>query len=148
MKTDLPDINVLFALHSPSHVAHGEAIAWFDTADAFATTPITEAGFLRLLLNPLAAGTQIRPPDALIRLDALKASQGAVFWTDDAPVSSASPFTYAITGHRQVTDLHLLALAAAKGGRLVTLDAKIAAALRPKDRRHLLVIAAGPRSAG
>jgi toxin-antitoxin system PIN domain toxin len=141
MTTDLPDINILLALHSPDHLAHCEAVEWFDATETFATTPITEAGLLRLLLNPLAAGVVLRPAEALARLDALKASRGAVFWPDDVPVSSASPFTSAITGYRQITDLHLLALAASKGGRLVTLDAKIEAALRPGDRKHLRTIA-------
>jgi toxin-antitoxin system PIN domain toxin len=141
MTTDLPDVNILFALHSPGHLAHPSAVRWFDTAEAFATTAITEAGLLRLLLNPAAVGTAIRPAHALATVDALKASRGAVFWADDEPMSSTSRFAYAITGHRQVTDLHLLALAASKGGRLVTLDAKIEAALRPQDRKHLFVIA-------
>jgi predicted nucleic acid-binding protein len=40
----------------------------------------------------------------------------------------------------QVTDLHLLDLVAARGGRLVTFDAKIPAALKPVDRRHLVML--------
>jgi len=48
---------------------------------------------------------------------------------------------YALTGPGQVTDLHLLALAVSRGGRLVTFDTKIEAALRPKDRSHLRILA-------
>jgi len=40
-----------------------------------------------------------------------------------------------------VADLHLLALAATHGGRLTTFDSKIAAALRPIDRKYVNVLA-------
>ncbi len=46
--TYLLDVNVLLALVSPDHVHAGRAHAWFEGVTAWATTPITEAGPLRL----------------------------------------------------------------------------------------------------
>ena len=46
-------------------------------------------------------------------------------------------------GHRQLTDLYLLALARARGGRLVTFDRSIPLrAVRGATSRHLVVVTA------
>jgi len=139
MTADLPDVNVLTALHVSGHPHRQVARAWFDQAESVATTPMTQAGLLRMLLNPTI---NAHPDPKLARqaVAALQAAPGVTFWPDDTPNVADTPFSYALTGHGQVTDLHLLALAAAHGARLVTLDGKIEAALRPKDRRHLRVL--------
>jgi len=115
------------------------AWTWFDQADSVATTPMTQAGLLRMLLNP-TINAHSDPGLARQAVAALLATPGVVFWPDDTPNVANTPFSYALTGHGQVTDLHLLALAASHGARLVTLDGKVAAALRPKDRKHLRVL--------
>ena len=140
MTNDLSDVNVLLALHLPSHENHRQACDWFDAAEGFALTPITQAGLVRLLLNPVVMnGAPASPASALAALDALQSAPGATFWPDDTP-QLLGRFAYALTGHRQVTDLHLLALAVSKGGRLVTADAKIPAALRRADTKHVHLI--------
>lgn len=102
-------------------------------------------GLLRLLLNPAAMPSTPSPSRALRSVDSLRLSRGAVFWPDDLVPGASRRFAYALTGHRQVTDLHLLDLAATRGGRLVTYDGGIEAVLRPKDRKfiHLLGPTAG-----
>ena len=46
-----------------------------------------------------------------------------------------------MTGHRQVTDLYLLALAVRNGGRFVTFDSRITLDAVPgAQARHLLVL--------
>jgi uncharacterized protein len=46
-----------------------------------------------------------------------------------------------IHGHRQLTDLYLLALAVAHGGRLVTFDVQVLlSAVRHATAEHLLAI--------
>ena len=134
--TDLPDVNVLLALSVAAHEFHHAAASWLEQAEAFATTPVTEAGLVRLLLQPRFTGTDVSPDDAMAMLARLKSQPHAVFVPDASPLDT-SHFRYALTGPKQVTDLHLLDLARARGGRLVTFDAKLAAALRPRDRRHL-----------
>ena len=139
MTTELPDVNVLAALHLVDHPHASLARAWFDQADIIATTPITQAGLLRMLLNP-TINARPDPASARQAVAALLAAPSVTFWSDDTRNVADTPFMYALTGHRQVTDLHLLALAASRGARLVTFDRRVEAALRPKDRKHLRVL--------
>jgi len=140
--TDLPDVNVLVALHVTGHPHRLLAQAWFDQAANVATTPMTQAGLLRMLLNP-TINAHPDPASARRALSALLAVPGVVLWPDDTRNVGDTPFMYALTGHGQVTDLHLLALAASHGARLVTLDTRIETALRPKDRKYLRVLHEG-----
>jgi toxin-antitoxin system PIN domain toxin len=137
---DLPDINVLFALLNKDHEAESAAVAWFDSVDQYALTPVTTAGLVRLLINPAAMAFPATASQALHAVDELAQRPGSLLWTDDRPVNSSISFAYPLNGHRQVTDLHLLDLAAARGGRLVTFDAKIVASLHPRHRRHVLTL--------
>ena len=59
---------------------------------------------------------------------------------DDSTLADPVIDLSVLVGHRQVTDLHLVNLAASAGLRLVTFDAGIAAALAKADRRHVLVL--------
>ena len=54
--TDLLDVNLLISLAWPNHVHHASALAWFGARDGqpWATSPVTEAGFVRVSSNPSA----------------------------------------------------------------------------------------------
>jgi toxin-antitoxin system PIN domain toxin len=143
--TDLPDVNVLVAAHLPDHEFHADATTWLDGTESFATTPYTEAGMVRNLLNPVL-NTPLSPADAHRAVDLLRTLRGYDFWPDDQRLGASAKFAYALSGHNQVTDLHLLELAASRGGRLVTFDAKIAAPLRTKDRRYVRVLGQPPHA--
>jgi toxin-antitoxin system PIN domain toxin len=140
----LPDVNVLFALVNTDHADHHVALAWFDGVDQFALTPPTLNGLVRLLLNPAATPNTRTPAEALAAADSLRAARGAVFWPDDVAPGTSTRFAYALGGHRQVADLHLLDLAASRGGQLVTLDAKIPAPLRPNHRPQIHLLPTPP----
>lgn len=71
-------------------------------------------------------------------LAALRASDGHRFLTDD--VSLTDDDVPAISGHRQVTDAHLVALARRHGVRLVTFDAGVRALAQGRDVGLLSVI--------
>ena len=62
------------------------------------------------------------------------------FLTDDASLADPDITTEVLMGHHQVTDLHLVNLAARHGAVLATFDAAIPTWLAPADRRHVLVI--------
>jgi predicted nucleic acid-binding protein len=64
------------------------------------------------------------------------------FWPDGASVLDARAVDASrVHGPRQLTDVYLLALAAAHGGRLVTFDRAIALEAAPAaQRKNLLVI--------
>ena len=136
----LPDVNVLVALLHPGHVHHVTAGRWFETVERFATTPITEASFLRVVLNGAAMGTAIRPVDALASLRSLRADDRAEFLPDDSSLVQATVDLIGLVGHKQVTDLHLVNLAASHGARLVTLDTRIRPTLTGADQERVVVI--------
>lgn len=131
---DLPDVNVLVALHHPSHVHHQEAHRWFASSERFATTPITESGLMRLVLNRAVMGEAVDAATALTLLRSLRAHPRATFLHDDSSLAEATIELRGLAGFRQVTDLHLVNLAARHAARLVTFDAAVAPTLAPSDQ--------------
>lgn len=122
----LLDVNALVALAWDSHVHHAQVRAWFAArgAEAWATCPVTESGFVRVSSNPKILPSSIPVDDARRVLRALRATVGHTFLIDD--VSPADADVPRIVGHRQVTDAQLLTLARRHGARLATFDAAIA----------------------
>lgn len=129
----LLDVNALVALAWDSHVHHAQIRAWFRAhhAGGWATCPLTESGFVRVSANPKVLSSAIGIRDALAVLAALRAIDGHRFVLDD--VSIGDDDVPAITGHRQVTDAHLLTLARRRGLRLVTFDAALVTLARGRD---------------
>jgi toxin-antitoxin system PIN domain toxin len=127
MKPYLLDTNVLIALAWPNHVHHGEAQAWFEKKGAarFRTCPMTQTGFVRISSNPAFSPQAVTPGEALALLGQVKRLPGHDFWPDDISLHDAIAGR-PLTGHRQVMDAYLLALAATHGGVLATLDRAIA----------------------
>lgn len=137
---DLPDVNVVIALLHSGHVHHRYAQEWFAAAQRFATTPVTEAGFLRLALNANVMGVQTSSDTALASLRSLRADPRATFLADDSSLAEPVISVAAMTGHRQVTDLHLVNLAVAHSARLVTFDRRIASTLTGAAAKAVLTL--------
>ena len=59
----LLDVNVLVALVDADHVHHELAHDWFADrgSQSWATCPVTENGFVRVLTNPAYQGGELRP---------------------------------------------------------------------------------------
>jgi predicted nucleic acid-binding protein len=76
------------------------------------------------------------------RLRNAAAHRAHEFWPDDASVLDAGSIDATrIHGPGQLTDVYLLALAVAHGGRLVTLDQSIPLdAVKGAHKKHLVVI--------
>lgn len=126
----LPDVNVLVSLAWPNHVHHGAAREWFGDAHGhgWATCPVTEAGFLRVSSNRRVIPDARSVREALAVLTALRGVAGHRFWADDISLADCPEIAVAaLDGYRQVTDAQLLALAARRGGTLVTFDRGIGA---------------------
>jgi len=132
--TYLLDANVLIALTNPGHLHHRRAHEWFAAVASWATAPLTESAFLRLMLNPAVAGRSIPAAEVLGVLRRLRGLPGHRFVADDTSLVTPVIDTVALLGHRQVTDLHLVNLAASHGLVLATFDAAIPAALASRDR--------------
>ena len=129
----LLDVNALVALAWDSHVHHAAMRKWFarNSRHGWATCPLTESGFVRVSSNPAALPVAIGIDSALAVLDALRGLPGHRFLSDD--VSLADGDVPAISGHRQVTDAHLLTLARRNDVRLVTFDAGLLALGNVRD---------------
>ena len=75
------------------------------------------------------------PGEAAAVLRAVTDLAGHRFWSDDLDLARASEVAFErLTGYRQVTDPHLLALAVRHKGALVTFDAAIAELADRSDR--------------
>lgn len=120
----LLDVNFLVALSWPNHTHHARAASWFaaESTRGWATTPITECGFVRVSSNRHALPSATTPAVAIALLRRLTELAGHEFWADDARFVSEQDLAGRLRGHRQVTDAHLLTLARARRGRLVTFD--------------------------
>lgn len=121
----LLDVNVLIALTVPEHVHNLAARRWFAAArdDGWATTPVTEFGFVRVVSNPAAMGDAFSPAEAIAVLAQLRTRRGHVDWVDDVTPSDPELVEgHRLVGHRQVPDAHLLALARRHLGSVATFD--------------------------
>jgi len=136
MKGYLLDTNVLIALLWPSHGQHDLAVKWFGRrrAKGWASCPLTETGFIRIVSNPAFSRDAVTPREAASILAANTAASDHAFWPDELDFAEATAFTEArLVGHQQVTDAYLLGLALHRGGMLATLDQRIAALVESKS---------------
>jgi hypothetical protein len=136
MKGYLLDTNLLIALFWPSHERHGLALKWFTRhrGKGWATCPITEAGFVRIVSNPAFSRDAVQPREAIQVLGANTAAKDHQFWPAEPPLAEAVAFAgVRLMGHQQITDAYLLGLAISRGGVLATLDRRIGALTEPKS---------------
>ncbi|MFZ2301191.1 MAG: TA system VapC family ribonuclease toxin [Gallionella sp.] len=125
----LLDVNVLIALLDAGHVHHVLATSWLEReiCHGWASCPLTQNGCIRIMSQPKYPGSLAT---ALVasRLAEAANSPDHEFWPADVDMlSGEGVFDWAkVLGHRQVTDVYLLALAAHHDGRFVTLDRRIA----------------------
>ncbi len=134
----LLDVNVLIALTWPQHIHHARAHQWLSASPrSWATTPVTEAAFVRLSMNRSVVGSPVSAPEALGLLDAIRTHPDSVFVPDDSSLAEPVIDLRRLASHSQVTDFHLVNLCAGAGLRLATLDATLVQALEPEDRRHV-----------
>jgi uncharacterized protein len=123
----LLDVNALIALAWDSHVHHAQIRAWFaaNSAAGWATCPVTESGFVRVSSNPKVLSAAIGVEDARRVLASLRAVAGHRFLVDDVSITDRD--VPSLSGHRQVSDAHLLTLARRHDVRLVTFDSGVLA---------------------
>ncbi len=144
----LLDVSLLIALFDSDHVHHEPAHDWFADHHAYgwATSALTQNGFVRILANPRYPATvTYRPAQLLQHLQQFSASKHHVFWNDSISLTDKKIFNPAlIGGHRHVSDVYLLGLAKKMGGYLATFDAGIPlGAVLGATRDTIAVISAG-----
>jgi hypothetical protein len=123
----LLDVNVLVAWGWSDHVDHERTAAWIGVvrkrkATKLMTSAIPELGFVRVSVQRTAG--RVTVAEAAETLAGMLAVLGArhVLLADD---QAARRFPDWCSSASRTTDAHLLALAAAHGARLATLDAGI-----------------------
>lgn len=131
---------MLLALTNPAHQHHTIAHAWLSGVERFLTTPVTEIGLLRLLLNPAVTGQAVSARQALDVLSGVKGHERAEFTPDTGSLAEPAIDLVGLVGHRQVTDLHLVDLARRAGCTLATFDRRLAGALVAADRALVTVL--------
>ncbi|CAN5124705.1 type II toxin-antitoxin system VapC family toxin [soil metagenome] len=121
----LLDVNALVAFGHTEHLFHNRIVMWAATVfgnniPEFATSPITELGFVRVMSQ--AYGVSVIEAKAL--LVAIKDFEGLNFQfvADDQDASKLPAW---VSGSKQTTDGHLLELASANDCLLATLDERI-----------------------
>lgn len=145
-RTALLNVSVLVALFDPDHVHHEVAHDWFvdRRVNGWATCPLTEGGFIRVLSNPHYGAELTRPAELLERLRQFCASEHHTFWPASVSLRDNTIFTPSfVRGHRQLTDVYLLGLALRMSGCLATFDRTIPlGAVVGATREHLQVVSA------
>ncbi len=124
----LLDVNVLVALFDPAHLYHEAAHTWFgrNRSGQWATSPLTENALVRIVSNASYPGRRTTVEDAAARLRTFCSDRHHVFWPDSVSVRDAGRFRWNhVQGHRQLTDVYLLALSVSYEGRLATFDSTI-----------------------
>ena len=118
----LLDVSVLVALVHAGHVHHDVAHDWFadNSESGWASCPITENGLLRIVSNPARVEEYVPLPQLVALLDRFCAQSEHQFWPDGPSLRDAGRFDpAALRGHQQLTDVYLLGVAVAHGGRFV-----------------------------
>jgi uncharacterized protein len=137
----LLDVNVLVALSVPTHQHHLAATEWFDEADfEWATTPLTEAGYVRLMTNQRAIGFSVSVSQAVDGLREVRRELGFRFLPDGTSLGAAVIDLGQLAGTKQITDFHLVNLVAQSSMRLATFDGSLLRSLSESDRGHVFVI--------
>jgi hypothetical protein len=124
----LLDVNLLVALFDPGHIHHEMAHDWFSDhrTHGWATCPVTENGFVRVLSAPRQDTAPTRAVELVERLRQFCSSPQHTFWPASLSLTDEKIFRPGLMrGHRQVTDVYLLGLAVSMGGCLATLDRAI-----------------------
>jgi len=142
----LLDINVLIALCDPAHphaAAAGRFFASGLTRTGWATCPLVENGFLRILGSPRYPGGPGSPQAARHLLSGLRSAPGHQFWPDDLTLADSGAVPV-LPSSEHLTDAYLLALAVRHGGRLATFDSQIDPSRIPGGRKAYLLLDHSP----
>ena len=147
----LLDVNVLLALLDTDHADHRIARSWLSKELAGAGSPeggpgwascaLTQNGFVRIISQPRYP-SPIPTAQAIDRLGRATRNPLHEFWSCEISLLDAGLIERdRIYGPKQITDLYLLALAVAKGGRFVTFDRAISRhAVSGALASHLVVL--------
>ncbi len=111
----LLDVNFLVASIWESHAEYAAASRWINVAKSFATSPITQMGFLRVSLSPAFGATF---NDAVAALGTIVQMATHRFLRDSTQAQSLPR----VATTKEVTDAHFVHLARCYNLKLATFD--------------------------
>lgn len=120
--TWLLDSNVLISMVTRDHPRRERCLKWFAGIRSFATCPVTEGTLLRVHMQLAGAKSAAA---AWRKLAAYHNHPRHTFWSESFSYTGIDPTR--LTGHRQVTDSWLAALARRRGDQLTILDDALSA---------------------
>lgn len=139
----LYDTSGPIALLDKNNVAHQAVATWHvaNMEQGWLSCPITQNGCLRILSQPSYANP-VSVAEAFELLQSAVPTEHHQFVPDDISLLDDTLVdTQRLSGHGQLTDVYLLALAASHDARLVTLDTRISlTAVHGANESHLVVI--------
>lgn len=127
----LLDASALIALGDAGHQHEAAALDFFQNEavpGGWATCPLTQNAFLRILSAPGYPRSTASAQEARRLLQRLVAAPGHQFWADDLSLLDADAFPN-LPDSKALTDLYLLGLAVKHGARFATFDKGIDASL-------------------
>ena len=138
MSAALLDVNVLLAMAWPDHIDHPSARQWFiaNRATKWATCPLTEAGFVRLSAHPAVVSSPVTAKAAIEALKLICSSTAHTFWAQNSLLELLPEIRERLVGQQQLNDALLLDLTIRNGGRLVTMDPRVASLLPVNSPHH------------
>jgi uncharacterized protein len=140
----LLDINVLVAIFDESHVHHSIASTLIEKRNTqIATCALTENGVIRVMNLPSYGEYGPAGLDAVSeKLALLCRDKNHEFFPCDISLRDKTTIDWSrISGHNQVTDVYLLALAVAHNSALATFDQRVAvSAVRGAQPKHLVLL--------
>jgi uncharacterized protein len=138
----LLDVNVLLALLWSHHADHDRVVRWHEQwmPKKWAVCPLSEAGFLRISLNPAFVAGRAPVGTLLETLRLLRSKRGyqRLDSVPDPTDARLQPLWEKVRGHRQVTDAFLLGTAIAADIPLATMDRGIPSLADHPDRVILI----------
>jgi toxin-antitoxin system PIN domain toxin len=137
----LLDVNVLIALVDENHDHHELVTDWFiaNQQDGWATCPIVENGFVRIVGHPNYPDGPQSTEAARALLAKLCQAPGHQFWPDSLSIREKQK-SGTLPASKHLTDHYLLMLAVANKSQLATLDQRIAPQAIPGGEAALCVI--------
>jgi toxin-antitoxin system PIN domain toxin len=128
--TCFPDVNVWLALAVIEHVHHAAAAAWYESGscEKIAFSRITQMGFLRLLTNNKALGSDaLTVVEAWKKFDLWRGAERVTYATEPDGLEREWRNLSTTPGHGANfwTDAYLVAFAARSGFTLVTFDRQL-----------------------
>ena len=137
------DVNFLIAILIGSHSHYQRAHDWWrdHAGNGWASCPITENGFVRIVSQPSFAAPLL-VAEGIELLKGAKSDTDNAFWNDDISIVDDTIFdTDYLLKSNQITDAYLLALAIKNKGKLVTFDRSLGRRAAIGDvSRHLVTL--------